>query len=40
MLRPSVAWFGSNLNFLCLKMDDILFVNLRNLGQTLEHVLI
>ena len=32
MLCRCVAWFGNNLNFLCLKMDDIL-------GQTLEHVL-
>ena len=40
MLRPSVAWFGSNLHFLCLKMDDILSVNLGVLGQTTEHVLI
>ena len=40
ILCPCVAWFGSNLNFLRLKMDDILFVNLRILGQTTEHVLI
>ena len=40
MLRPYVAWFGSNLNFLCLKMDDIFLVNLGILGQTQEHVLI